>query len=175
MSEPRIIIKEVTDPDEIARAQAQHERARRNSDWLQAHWPELAPLARGRHLAVAGQEAFIAGTGEEAWAMAQAAHPDDDGALLQYVRAERGPPASLRIVGGWLVCDDGITRPVIVARVPRAIGGTQSDRFLVDSGADRSVFGAHLWRRLHVVGQRPSAGNPLLGVGGGAAFVLVRT
>lgn len=91
MSEPRFIIQEVTDPDEIARAQAQDERARRNSDWLQAHWPDLLPQARGRHLAVAGQEAFIADSPEEAWALAMAAHPDDDGALLQYVRPERGP------------------------------------------------------------------------------------
>ena len=91
MSEPRFIIQEVTDPDEIARAQAQDERARRNSDCLQAHWPDLLPQARGRHLAVAGQEAFIADSPEEAWALAMAAHPDDDGALLQYVRPERGP------------------------------------------------------------------------------------
>ncbi len=91
MSEPRFIIEEVTNPKEIARARAQHERARRNDGWLQAHWPEIVPLARGRHLAVAGQEAFIADTPEEAWAMAMAAHPDDDGAILQYVIPHRGP------------------------------------------------------------------------------------
>ena len=91
MSEPRFIIEEVTDPEAIARARAQDERARRNDEWLQAHWPEIVPKARGRFLAVAGQEAFIADTWEEAWAMAKAAHPEDDGAHLQYVIAERGP------------------------------------------------------------------------------------
>jgi hypothetical protein len=91
MEEPRFIIEEITDPEEIARALAQHERAKRNSDWLQAHWPDLLPQARGRHLAVAGQEAFIADTPEEAWAMAKAAHPDDTGALLRYVIPHRGP------------------------------------------------------------------------------------
>jgi hypothetical protein len=91
MSEPRFIIEEVTDPEAIARARAQDARARRNDEWLQAHWPEIAPRARGRFLAVAGQEAFIADTWEEAWALAKAAHPDDDGAHLQYVLAERGP------------------------------------------------------------------------------------
>ena len=91
MSEPCVVIEEVTDPEQIARIRAQHERARRNSDWLQAHWPELIPQARGRHLAVAGQEAFIADSPDEAWAMAKAAHPDDDGLLLKYVRAEQGP------------------------------------------------------------------------------------
>src|SRR6266508_3236174 len=91
MSEPRFIIDEVTDPEEIARARAQDERARRNDEWLQSHWPEFVPRARGRFLAVAGQEAFIADTWQEAWAMAMTAHPDDDGAHLQYVIAERGP------------------------------------------------------------------------------------
>jgi hypothetical protein len=88
---PKFVIDEVNDPVEIARHTAQRERARRNRDWLQAHWPELLPQARGRFLAVSGQEAFIADGPEEAWAMAKAAHPDDDGAIDQYVYAERGP------------------------------------------------------------------------------------
>jgi hypothetical protein len=88
---PKFLIEEVTDPDEIARHKAQRERARRNRDWLQAHWPDLLPQARGKFIAVAGQEAFIADSPEEAWQMAKAAHPDDDGAIDQYVRPELGP------------------------------------------------------------------------------------
>ncbi|MGH2586468.1 MAG: hypothetical protein ACRDJE_16255 [Dehalococcoidia bacterium] len=91
MRQPRFIIEEVTDPEAVAQRREQDGRARRNEAWLQAHWPELLPRARGRHIAVAGQEAFIADTPEEAWAMAIAAHPDDDGALLQYVIPHRGP------------------------------------------------------------------------------------
>jgi hypothetical protein len=91
VSGTEMTIEEVTDPEEIARAKAQHERAKRNSAWLQAHWSQVLPQARGKFLAVAGQEAFIAETPDEAWAWAQALHPDDDGALVQYVRPERGP------------------------------------------------------------------------------------
>ena len=91
MGEPRFIIVDVTDPDELAQILEQDERARRNSDWLEAHWAELLPQARGRHVAVAGQEAFIGDIPEEAWAMAKAAHPDDTGALLQYVIPHPGP------------------------------------------------------------------------------------
>ena len=91
MHAPKLTIEEVTDPAEVKRILAQHERGRRNSDWLQAHWPELMPQARGRHLAIAGQEAFIGDTPEEALAMARAAHPDDDGLLLKYVCAKQGP------------------------------------------------------------------------------------
>jgi len=75
MSRARIVIEDVTDPEEVARFDAQDERARRNSDWLQSHWPDVLPQARGRFLAVAGQEAFIADTPEEAVALAKAAHP----------------------------------------------------------------------------------------------------
>jgi hypothetical protein len=71
--------------EEKARHRAQFERARRNSDWLQAHWTELLPQARGKHVAVAGQEGFIGETALEAWSKAKAAHPDDDGAICQYV------------------------------------------------------------------------------------------
>jgi hypothetical protein len=85
------VIEEVNDPKVVARARAQHERARRNGQWLQAHWPDVLPQARGNFLAVAGQEAFIASTPEEAWALANAAHPEDDGAFVEYVRPERGP------------------------------------------------------------------------------------
>lgn len=91
MNEPHFIIEEVNDPAERARGHAQDERARRNDTWLRAHWSEIVPQARGRHLAVAGQEAFIADTPQEAWAMAMAAHPDDDGAVLQYIIPHQGP------------------------------------------------------------------------------------
>jgi hypothetical protein len=86
-----IIMEEVTDPDVIARALAQNERFKRNNDWLQAHWANLLPQARGKHLAVAGQEAFIADTPEEAWAMAKTAHPDDNGAFSRYVFPNQWP------------------------------------------------------------------------------------
>jgi glutathione S-transferase len=91
MTQPQFIIEEVTDPTEIARAQAQDERHRRNNEWLEAHWAEVLPQARGKFLAVAGQEAFIADTAAAAWAWAGAVHPEDDGATVRYVRPEKGP------------------------------------------------------------------------------------
>jgi hypothetical protein len=85
MPENPITIELVDDPAVIARSRAQRERFGRNSDWLQSHWSDLLPRVRGKHLVVAGQEAFIADTPEEAWAIARAAHPEDDGALARYV------------------------------------------------------------------------------------------
>ena len=84
-------IQEVADPVEIARCRAQHQRARRNTEWLRAHWADLLPQARGRFLAIAGEEAFLADTPEQAWAWTESAHPEDDGAFVQYVRPQQGP------------------------------------------------------------------------------------
>ncbi len=78
-------------PDDPAPLIAREERSRRNSQWLQAHWADRLPQALGKHLAVAGEEAFIADTPEEAWAMARRAHPEDDSATIQYVNPHLGP------------------------------------------------------------------------------------
>src|SRR5258708_6464528 len=80
----RLILEEVSDPAEAARYRAQHERFRRNLEWLENHWSDVLPQTRGKHLAVAGQEAFIANTPEVAWAWAEATHPEDDGAFVRY-------------------------------------------------------------------------------------------
>jgi len=91
MSDASFLIEEVDDPAEVARCRAQDERARRNSDWLQSHWSDLLPRARGNFVVVAGQQAFIAETPEAAWALAREAHPEDNGALGQFVFPGEGP------------------------------------------------------------------------------------
>jgi hypothetical protein len=95
MHEPQFTIEEVTDPEEIACHRAWHEKFRRNADWLEMHWAEILPQAHGKFIAVAGQEAFIADTPEDAVAQARATHPDDEGLLSQYVF----PPGGPRIYG----------------------------------------------------------------------------
>ncbi len=86
-----VVFEIETDPDELAETHAVQRHAKLNSDWLESHWADILPQARGKFVAVAGQEAFIADTPEEAWARARAAHPEDIGAISQYVRASRGP------------------------------------------------------------------------------------
>jgi hypothetical protein len=80
-----------TDPVDCETFNRQHDQAVRNSLWLSSHWPDLLPAALGKFVAVAGQEAFIADTSEEACARAEAAHPDDKGLLIHYVSPEKGP------------------------------------------------------------------------------------
>jgi hypothetical protein len=89
--QPAMVIEEVTDPAELTRARAQDERHRCNQEWLEAHWDALLPGARGKVIAVAGRQAFIAATPAEAWAWVESTHPDDDGAIVRYVRPTTEP------------------------------------------------------------------------------------
>jgi hypothetical protein len=63
----------------------------KNADWLENEWPRLLPQALGRHVAVAGQQAFIANSAREALDLATAAHPDDPGSFVQFVPPVRRP------------------------------------------------------------------------------------
>ena len=50
----------------------------------------------------------------------------------------------MRVDGEWLLCEDGVIRPTVPA-VFRAVGGTWIEiAFLLDGGADRTVFSADL-------------------------------
>lgn len=54
----------------------------------------------------------------------------------------------MRIEGYWLTCDDDVSRPVVDGHVIGQNNIAFYDRFLVDIGADRTVFSAHLARKL---------------------------
>ncbi|ETX05001.1 hypothetical protein [Candidatus Entotheonella palauensis] len=85
----RITMEKITNPEEIAKAQAQRKRFDRNSAWLQAHITEVYTRYRGKCICVAGQELFAADSPEEVLALATTAHPEDDGRLLRYIPREK--------------------------------------------------------------------------------------
>jgi hypothetical protein len=84
-----IVMEEVTDPAELAKARARRERFDRNAAWLQAHAAEVYPRYRGKCICIAGEELFVADTPEEVLALASAAHPEDDGRFLRYIPREK--------------------------------------------------------------------------------------
>jgi hypothetical protein len=84
-----IVMEEVTDLQELAKARAQDERFERNSEWLQSHIPEVYSSYRGKCICVAGGELFVADTPEQVIAMAAAAHPEDDGRPIRYIPKEK--------------------------------------------------------------------------------------
>jgi hypothetical protein len=81
----------------------------------------------------------------------------------------------MRIVGRWLTCDDDVIRPTVRAVVQDREGRPHPDDFLIDSGSDRTVLSADLLRQLGAPAGRPSPSDALLGIGGGAGFVLLDT
>jgi predicted aspartyl protease len=77
------------------------------------------------------------------------------------------------IHGKWLLCDDEALRPIFEGEVLAGDGSWAKVEFLVDTGADRTVFAAHVLRSL----QLPQSANveALGGVGGVTDSVRVET
>ena len=79
------------------------------------------------------------------------------------------------VVGTWLACEDGEQRPMIRIEVESASGTLIQADFLVDLGADRSVFDAATLNQLQLRHQPPPPGFELQGVGGSSPFVVIST
>ncbi len=79
----------------------------------------------------------------------------------------------MRINGNWHLCDDRLVRPVIWGEILAADGSWLKARFLVDTGADRTVFSADILDSLQF--QPIENLDRLSGVGGMAESVLVDT
>ena len=54
----------------------------------------------------------------------------------------------MRFDGVWRICDDGVVRPVIRGELRAADGAWTPVPFLLDVGADRTVFSAAVLRML---------------------------
>ena len=85
----KVVMEEVTDPVELAKARAQRERFDRNFAWFQKRVKEIYQQHRGKCVCIAGQEIYIADNATEAWALGEAAHPEDNGSFVQYIPLEK--------------------------------------------------------------------------------------
>ena len=79
----------------------------------------------------------------------------------------------MRINGTWTQCDDGVIRPLIAVRVAAANGEWVPAEFLIDTGADRTVFSAAILNQLGL--PRLGTTEHLGGPGGTANSALVET
>jgi hypothetical protein len=77
------------------------------------------------------------------------------------------------IKGAWLLCDDGVLRPIMRGEVRAADGEWIQVPFLVDVGADRTVFSEDVFRALGIaqLGEK----RHFEGVGGKAESVILDT
>lgn len=81
----------------------------------------------------------------------------------------------MRVNGRWLRCDDGIVRPTVQAFVLAADDAWVELTFLLDAGADRTVFSARLLHRLQPLKKAHPEAMRLVGIGGSVRFVDVET
>jgi hypothetical protein len=83
---PPMVMTIEEDPQIVARLAAERAQYGVNREWYLTHRREIERDHLGRCICVAGQELFVADSPLEADALAQAAHPDDHGRLIRYVR-----------------------------------------------------------------------------------------
>ena len=76
------------------------------------------------------------------------------------------------IAGLWRLEEDGITRPLIEIEVSVAGNNAVNEWFLVDSGADCTVFTSRLLARLALGLDALGVGSQLLGLGGESESVV---
>lgn len=75
-------IEEMTDPAELARAQAHRKHFDRNWAWLKEHATEIYTRHRGEYVVVAAERMFIGDTAEEAWGRVAEAGIEDKGSFI---------------------------------------------------------------------------------------------
>src|SRR5687767_8672090 len=79
----------------------------------------------------------------------------------------------MQIEGSWSLCDDGIVRPLIYGAVLTGSGSWEPVEFLVDTGADRTVFSESTLTRLGL--ESILTEDRLGGLGGVVDHVIVET
>jgi hypothetical protein len=79
----------------------------------------------------------------------------------------------MQIAGEWYLCDDGVSRPVVRGEILTGTATWRAAEFLLDTGADRTVFTADMLAALHL--PFTPAGERLGGLGGVTESVLLAT
>ena len=81
----------------------------------------------------------------------------------------------MRVLGKWLLCDDGVTRPAVLVHVFDVDGKAHHEIFLVDSLADRTVLTGTLLGKLRLPTRTLGEGFALVGIGGVQEAVIIAT
>lgn len=79
----------------------------------------------------------------------------------------------MRFDGLWERCEDRVVRPLLSAEILSEGGAWLSVAMLIDTGADRTVLSADVWKSLNM--QPFETGIQLGGVGGSVDAVRVQT
>ncbi|MBM3302051.1 MAG: hypothetical protein FJY85_19135, partial [Deltaproteobacteria bacterium] len=75
--------------------------------------------------------------------------------------------------GEWLLYDNGIVRPMVRGKILAGGGSWRAGEFVVDTGADRTVFSANILEGLDLPAREPE--QKIGGLGGIVESVIVET
>jgi len=92
-----IVIEEISDSQELAKARERREYFDRNSAYFQLYSRDIYRKYRGKCVLIAGEELYAADTPEEAWEIAERVHPEDSGKFVQYIPKQK----VIRLYGNW--------------------------------------------------------------------------
>lgn len=81
----------------------------------------------------------------------------------------------MRVNGEWTLCEDGGIRPVVQGLVSLPDGQEIEVSFLLDSGADRTVFSSDFFTLLQPLEVTEADTTRLAGIGGQVNSIAVRT
>jgi hypothetical protein len=81
----------------------------------------------------------------------------------------------MHVIGDWLICEDGVIRPTVFGLVRAADGRMVEVTFLLDAGADRTVFSVRFLHRLRALESPQGEQIQLAGVGGSVGSITVDT
>ena len=81
----------------------------------------------------------------------------------------------MRTNGKWMLCDDNVVRPGVQGLVKVAVGNWAEVTFLLDAGADRTVFSAQFLHLLQPFEMDESEQIRLAGVSGAINSITIET
>ena len=81
----------VSDPVELAAAQARRTELEKNLAWYRVRADEICRNNRGKCICIAGQELFVADSLRDAVALATRAHPEERGQFIHSIPLEKMP------------------------------------------------------------------------------------
>jgi hypothetical protein len=81
----------------------------------------------------------------------------------------------MRVNGAWALCEDGVVRPIIQGFVQLANGQWYEVPFLLDAGADRTVFSDDFLALLSPLAVTQAEPLGLAGIGGAADAITIET
>jgi len=78
------------------------------------------------------------------------------------------------VIGEWLICEDGVIRPTLAGVVRTPDGQMVDVPFLLDAGADRTVFSADFLDLLMPLQHTEVEQIRLAGVGGSVSSIEIK-